>query len=87
MGSSCGPGSGRAESPSTEPWPRTTCTGRKRTEVFTADAIAPIHEAAGGAHREVDRVATAALRVAAQRKKKLVERDTLAHVLEASSEA
>ena len=56
-------------------------------EVFTADAIALIHEAAGGAHREIDRLATAALRVAAQRKKKLVERDTLAHVLESGSEA
>ena len=53
-------------------------------EVFTADAIALVHEAAAGAHREIDRLATAALRVAAQRKKKLVERDTLAHVVEAS---
>ena len=53
-------------------------------EVFTADAIALVHEAAAGAHREIDRLATAALRVTAQRKKKLVERDTLAHVVEAS---
>jgi len=56
-------------------------------DVFTADAVALIHEAAGGSHREIDRIATAALRVATQRKKKLVERDTLAHVLEASSDA
>lgn len=56
-------------------------------EVFTADAIALVHEAAGGSHREIDRIATASLRTATQRKKKLVERDTLAHVLEASSEA
>ena len=53
-------------------------------EVFTADAIALVHEAAAGAHREIDRLATAALRVTARRKKKLVERDTLAHVVEAS---
>lgn len=55
-------------------------------EIFTGDAIALVHEAAGGAHREIDRIATAALRAATQRKKKLVERDTLAHVLEASSD-
>lgn len=53
-------------------------------ELFTADAIAMVHDAAAGAHREIDRLATAALRVAAQRKKKLVERDRLAHVVEAS---
>jgi type II secretory pathway predicted ATPase ExeA len=65
---------------------RLTKAGASR-DVFTADAIALIHEAAGGAHREIDRLATAALRVGAQRKKKLVERDTLAHVLEEPSEA
>ena len=55
-------------------------------EIFASDALALIHEAAAGAHREIDRVATAALRVATQRKKKLVERDTLAHVLESSND-
>ena len=48
-------------------------------ELFTADALAMLHEAANGAHREIDRLATAALRIAARRKKKLVERDALAH--------
>jgi type II secretory pathway predicted ATPase ExeA len=51
-------------------------------EVFTADALAMLHEAANGAHREIDRLATAALRIAARRKKKLVERDALAHVID-----
>ena len=54
-------------------------------EVFTADALAMLHEAANGAHREIDRLATAALRIAARRKKKLVERDALAHVIDAEA--
>lgn len=54
-------------------------------ELFTSDAVAMLHEAALGSLREIDRIATAALRAAARRKKKLVERDTLAHVLEAES--
>jgi hypothetical protein len=41
-----------------------------------------LHEAASGALRDLDRLATAALREAAKRKKKLVERDTLASVLD-----
>ena len=56
-------------------------------ELFASDALALIHEAASGAHREIDRIATAALRIATQRKKKLVERDTLASVLEASTDS
>src|SRR4051794_20752739 len=51
-------------------------------ELFASDAIAMLHEAASGALRDVDRVATAALREAARRKKKLVERDILARVLD-----
>lgn len=51
-------------------------------ELFTADALAMLHEASGGAHRELDRLATSALRIAARRKKKLVERDALAHVID-----
>jgi type II secretory pathway predicted ATPase ExeA len=51
-------------------------------EVFSSDAIAMLHEAASGALRDIDRVATAALREAARRKKKLVERETLARVLD-----
>jgi type II secretory pathway predicted ATPase ExeA len=51
-------------------------------EIFTSDAIAMLHEATNGAFRDVDRLATAALRTAARRRKKLVERDTIAHVIE-----
>lgn len=56
-------------------------------ELFGTDAVAMLHEAASGAHRDIDRLATAALKEAARRKKKLVERDILARVLDASSEA
>ena len=55
-------------------------------ELFGTDAVAMLHEAASGAHRDIDRLATAALKEAARRKKKLVERDILARVLDASSE-
>jgi general secretion pathway protein A len=50
-------------------------------EVFTADAITMLHGAAGSSLREIDRMATAALREAARRKKKLVERDVMARVI------
>ena len=46
-----------------------------------------LHEATNGGFREIDRMATAALRTAARRRKKLVERDTLSHVIEAESHA
>jgi type II secretory pathway predicted ATPase ExeA len=55
-------------------------------EVFTSDAIAMLHEAASGTLRDIDRVATAALREAARRKKRLVERDLLARVLDLDAE-
>ena len=48
---------------------------------FTSDATAMIHEAALGSLREIDRVATAALREGARRKRKLVERDAVARVV------
>ena len=51
-------------------------------EIFTSDAIGMLHEAAAGSLREIDRVATAALRSAARRKKKLVERDAVARAIE-----
>jgi type II secretory pathway predicted ATPase ExeA len=51
-------------------------------DLFTSDAIASIHEAATGGMRDIDRLATAALREAARRKKKLVERDIVARVIE-----
>jgi general secretion pathway protein A len=54
-------------------------------DVFTTDAVAMLHEAAGGSLRDVDRLATAALRAAARRKKKLVEREILAHVIDSDS--
>jgi type II secretory pathway predicted ATPase ExeA len=54
--------------------------GCKR-DVFTTDAIAMIHETALGSLRDIDRVATAALRASARRKRKLVERDVVDHVI------
>jgi general secretion pathway protein A len=50
-------------------------------EIFTADAVTALHEAAGSSLREIDRLATAALREAARRKKKLVERDVMARIV------
>ena len=49
--------------------------------LFTSDAAAMIHEAALGSLRDIDRLATAALREAARRKRKLVERDAVARVV------
>ena len=51
-------------------------------ELFTADATAMLHEAANGSLRDMDRLATAALREAARRKRKLVERDVLGRVID-----
>ncbi len=51
-------------------------------ELFTSDALAMLHEAANGAMRDIDRVATLALRLAARRKKKLVERDVIAAIID-----
>lgn len=50
-------------------------------ELFASEALAALHEAAGSSLREVDRIATAALRETARRKKKLVERDVMARVI------
>lgn len=50
-------------------------------ELFASDALAALHEAAGTSLREIDRIATGAMREAARRKKKLVERDAMAHLL------
>lgn len=55
-------------------------------DIFAADALAILHEAAGSSLRDTDRLATAALRVAARRKKKLVERDVLTRILQTESE-
>ena len=54
-------------------------------ELFTSDAIAMLHEATRGAMRDLDRIATSALRLAARRKSRLVERETLAHMLDADA--
>jgi len=53
-------------------------------DLFIADAAAMIHEAALGSLRDIDRIATAALREAARRKRKLVERDAAARVVAAT---
>lgn len=49
------------------------------------EAVALLHEASGGTHRELDRYASLALRAAARRKKKLVERDAVAAILDAKA--
>jgi general secretion pathway protein A len=55
-------------------------------DIFAADALAILHEAAGSSLRDTDRLATAALRAAARRKKKLVERDVLTRILQSEAE-
>jgi len=52
-------------------------------ELFSSDALTLLHEAAAGSLRDIDRIATAALRLAARRKRKHVERDTLARIVQA----
>jgi type II secretory pathway predicted ATPase ExeA len=49
--------------------------------LFAADALATLHGAAQGALREIDRLATAALRETARRRRKLVDGDTMERVL------
>lgn len=49
--------------------------------VFAQDAVALMHEHATGAIRDVDRVAHAAMRDAARRKRKTVDRDAVERVL------
>lgn len=52
-------------------------------EVFASDAVALLHEATSGSMRDLDRLAAAALREAARKKKRLVERDVLASIVDA----
>jgi general secretion pathway protein A len=54
-------------------------------ELFTADAIAILHEAASGSLRDIDRVAHNAIRSSARRKRKLVERDVVQAILQADN--
>jgi len=51
-------------------------------ELFSSDAVAMMHESASGALRDLDRLATAALRESARKKRKLVERDVLARIVD-----
>ena len=51
--------------------------------LFPDDALGALHELSQGSLREIDRLATAALREAARRKKKLVDKDVVARVAEA----
>lgn len=55
-------------------------------ELFASDAIATLHEGAAGSLRDIDRIATLALRLAARRKRKTVERDLVARVLQSEAE-
>lgn len=52
-------------------------------ELFASDAVAMIHEASLGGMRDTDRLAGAALREAARKKRKLVERDAVARIIDA----
>lgn len=50
-------------------------------DVFSSDALAMIHEAALGRLRDTDRIATHAIKSAARRKLKTVDRELVEHVL------
>jgi type II secretory pathway predicted ATPase ExeA len=54
-------------------------------ELFTLDTVALLHDHAGGALRDIDRLATAALREAARKKRKTIDVETLQRVLDAES--
>lgn len=51
-------------------------------ELFSHDSVAALHELASGSLREIDRLASAALRDAARRKRKLVDREVVVRVAE-----
>jgi type II secretory pathway predicted ATPase ExeA len=50
-------------------------------ELFTSDAIALIHQAADGKLRDIDRIATAALKTGAKRKLRQIDRGVIASVV------
>ncbi len=54
-------------------------------ELFASDALSMLHEASSGALRDIDRLATSCLREAARKKKKLIERELVARVLDAQA--
>ena len=51
-------------------------------ELFPRDAVALLHEASSGAHRELDRLASLALREAARKKRKLVDQEMIRELLD-----
>lgn len=57
----------------------------KGTQIFSSDAYTLIHEATQGRLRDIDRIATSALKRAARRKLKTVDRELLGHALEADA--
>ena len=52
-------------------------------EIFASDTVALLHETTSGSMRELDRLASVALREAAKKKRRLVERDVLTRILDA----
>ena len=54
-------------------------------ELFATDAAALLHEATSGAMRDLDRLAGSALREAAKKKRRLVERDVVARIIDAEA--
>jgi len=56
-------------------------------DLFPRESVALIHEASGGAHREIDRLASLALREAARKKRKLVESDVVRELLDRHARA
>jgi general secretion pathway protein A len=63
---------------------RLTSAGCSR-QLFSSDALALLHEHTFGAMRDIDRTCDTALRIAANRKNKLVDRDVIAHVIDEHS--
>lgn len=61
------------------------CTARTPLEIASLllRRYVLLHEATAGATRDLDRLATSALRETARKKRKLVERDVVARVIEA----
>lgn len=60
---------------------RTTQAGADKSP-FSVDAISVLHEASGGRLRDLDRIATGALKRAARRKVRVVDRTVISEVLE-----
>jgi type II secretory pathway predicted ATPase ExeA len=53
------------------------------TDIVTPESLARLHESTGGVLREIDRITGAALRDAARKKRRLVERDAIDRALHA----